>query len=103
MRAAIVDTGQVAAVIGSCGIVRQQVSEKKLRLPSCALVASIGNYRANAIPENEPNYEPDCESHFEFRHDIFRDQQGAHILSARSQDPHPARCSGSAGNAAPPQ
>ena len=26
--------------------------------PSCVSVASIGNNRANAISENEPNYEP---------------------------------------------
>jgi len=25
----------------------------------------IGNKRANAISENEPNYEPDCESNCE--------------------------------------
>jgi hypothetical protein len=33
-------------------------------------VASIGNNRANAISENEPNYEPDCESDCEVRHHI---------------------------------
>ena len=39
--------------------------------PSCASVASIGNNRANAISENEPNYEPDCEIDCEMiRHDI---------------------------------
>ena len=33
-------------------------------------VASIGNNRANAISENEPNYEPDCERDCEVRHNI---------------------------------
>ena len=31
-------------------------------------MASIGNNRAKAISENEPNYEPDCESNREVRH-----------------------------------
>src|SRR5262249_4624953 len=30
----------------------------------------IGNNRAKAISENEPNYEPDCESDCEVRHRI---------------------------------
>ena len=39
--------------------------------PSYTSVASIGNNRANAISENEPNYEPDCEIDCEMiRHDI---------------------------------
>jgi hypothetical protein len=38
---------------------------EKVRSPSRASVALIGNKRANAISENEPNYEPDCESNCE--------------------------------------
>jgi hypothetical protein len=38
---------------------------EKVRAPSRASVALIGNKRANAISENEPNYEPDCESNCE--------------------------------------
>jgi hypothetical protein len=41
---------------------------EKVLSPSCAQVASIGNGRANAISENEPNYEPDCESNRDVWH-----------------------------------
>jgi hypothetical protein len=50
--------------------VREQHLILKVRLPSCVSVASIGNNRAKAISENEPNYEPDCESDCEVRHHI---------------------------------
>jgi hypothetical protein len=47
-----------------------KLSSEEVRSSSCALTASIGNNRAKAISENEPNYEPDCESDCEVRHHI---------------------------------
>jgi hypothetical protein len=54
------------AILVRSPFVRQTKSQ--IRLPSCESVASIGNNRANAISENEPNYEPDCEGDCEVRH-----------------------------------
>ena len=47
----------------------KQLISEKVRSPSCASGASIGNSRANVISESEPSYEPDCESHCEVWHD----------------------------------
>jgi hypothetical protein len=51
---------------------RPPTKSQKKRYDRLALLASRGNYRANAISENEPNCEPDCESDCEFRHDITK-------------------------------
>ena len=66
-----VGDGRAAAVIGPGGTCRptKQVSEK-VRSPPGASMPSIGNNRANAISENEPSYEPDCESNYELRYHI---------------------------------
>src|SRR4029077_10971755 len=43
---------------------------KKVPFPCWVSVASIGHNRANAISENEPSSEPECESDCEVRHHI---------------------------------
>jgi hypothetical protein len=58
-------TGRAA----ECGSPTNQVSGK-VRSPPRALMASMGNNRANAISENEPNYEPDCERDCEVQHNV---------------------------------
>jgi hypothetical protein len=47
-----------------------KLSLKKGTMASGASAASIGNNRANAVSENEPNYESDCEGDCEVRHHI---------------------------------
>ena len=70
------ERGQVAAVIWPVrrglpqDVPSDKLSSEEVRSSSCALTASIGNNRAKAISENEPNYEPDCESDCEVRHHI---------------------------------
>jgi hypothetical protein len=45
-------TGRVGWKLASDG-----PSSNKIRSPSCALTAAMGNNRANSISENEPNCE----------------------------------------------
>ena len=51
----------MAAVMSTCGATVGRAVRP---------VASIGNNSANAISENEPNHDPDCESDCEVRHHI---------------------------------
>src|ERR1700720_3420994 len=55
-----------------CGRARSQFGavSKKVPFPCCVSVASIGHNRANAISENEPGSEPECERDCEVRHHI---------------------------------
>ena len=64
--------GGVGAKDGTSRAAKDVPSDKLIlkKGPSYTSVASIGNNRANAISENEPNYEPDCEIDCEIRHDI---------------------------------